>query len=280
MTERAAERTPGTHTEELSARPDGTEAFYTPLGEGRFRSERHTSGPWDPQAQHFGPPSALLMRSLQQLAPPQQGTLARITVEILGPVGLGELAISAQVLRPGRSVRLLRAELRSSDRLCATANAWQIANTDTAAIAAGQAEPPPGPAGLAEWTGDSNWGGGYLNAIQWRSAHGGFGLPGPAVVWARPRLPLVAGEVSSPLQRLMLVADSGNGLSAELNPREWYFINSELTVHLHRVPQGEWIALDAAMLTGSHGVGTARTVLHDRTGQVGSGAQALLLRRR
>ncbi|MGK5522497.1 hypothetical protein ACSNN9_24510 [Micromonospora sp. URMC 107] len=38
------------------------EAFYEPAG--RFGSTPATAGPWDPAAQHAGPPSALLARAL------------------------------------------------------------------------------------------------------------------------------------------------------------------------------------------------------------------------
>jgi hypothetical protein len=91
-------------------------------------------------------------------------------------------------------------------------------------------------------------------------------------------MPLVGDEEPSGLQRLLTVADSGNGVSNVLEPRKWLFINSDLTVHVYRDPVGEWIALDAATAIGPDGVGTATTVLHDLTGPVGRGAQALLVR--
>jgi hypothetical protein len=97
-------------------------------------------------------------------------------------------------------------------------------------------------------------------------------------VWARQGVDLVAGEAPTGLQRLFVVADSGNGVSGRLDPHEWLFINSELTVHLHREPRAEWIALDAATAIGPDGVGTAFTVLHDADGPVGRGAQALVIR--
>ena len=104
--------------------------------------------------------------------------------------------------------------------------------------------------------------------------------PGPAAVWARPRIPLVDGEEPSGLQRLFTVADSGNGVSNFLDPREWWFINTELTVHLRRPPEGEWIGLDAVTLVGPRGTGTATSILHDGRGPVATGAQALLVRPR
>jgi hypothetical protein len=123
-----------------------------------------------------------------------------------------------------------------------------------------------------------NWGSGYLDAMEWRALAGHLGKPGPATVWARQRVDLVAGERATGLQRLFVVADSGNGVSSRMDPHEWLFINSELTVHLYREPAGDWIALDATTAIGPDGVGTAFSVLHDLEGPVGRGAQALLIR--
>ena len=63
----------------------------------------------------------------------------------------------------------------------------------------------------------------------------------------------------------------------ELDVRRWYFINPELTVHLHREPVGEWICLDAITMAERHGVGTSETVISDERGRIGRGVQTLLL---
>ena len=88
-----------------------TDAYFEPLGDGRFRATEHTSGPWDPGSQHAGPPSALLARALEALAPDPARMLARVTLEILGPVPVDEVEVQAAVVRPGRSVEMLEAEL-------------------------------------------------------------------------------------------------------------------------------------------------------------------------
>lgn len=258
----------------------GTDAFYQQRDEHRFASTRHTAGPWSEEAQHFGPPSALLTRAIEAVPERQRMLLARITVEILGPVPLTELRVHAELERPGKSVELVAAQLATPARTVATARAWRIAVGDTAEVAAGDAAPLPGPGPVAEQQRPPGWSGGYLDAVEWRILSGGFDVPGDSTVWARQRIPLVAGEEPSPMQRLMAIADSGNGAAARLDPRSWYFINSELTVHSHREPATEWIGLDAHSVLGTHGVGTATTRLHDERGHLGHGAQALLVRRR
>jgi hypothetical protein len=115
-----------------------------------------------------------------------------------------------------------------------------------------------------------------LSAVEWRVASGSFAEPGPCTAWTRLRHPLVAGEAPSPLQRVLAVADSGNGLSGELGAG-WLFINCELTVHLHREVVGEWVCVDATTTISPGGAGLATTVLSDTGGAVGVGAQSLLV---
>ncbi|MGH3758883.1 thioesterase family protein [Actinophytocola sp.] len=257
-----------------------TDAFYEPLGDGRFASTVHATGPWSPGTQHVGPPSALLVRALEALPPAAPMLLARVTVEILGPVPVAELTVTAGVERPGRAVELVGAELSADGRSVARARAWRHIRSDTSAVAVGVDEPLPPPEAGEPMYRPEGWGAGYLDAMEWRALAGHLGKPGPATVWARQGVDLVAGERPTGLQRLFVVADSGNGVSSRVDPREWLFINSELTVHLYREPAGEWIALDATTAIGPDGVGAAFTVLHDVDGPVGRGAQALLVRPR
>jgi Thioesterase-like superfamily len=258
-----------------------TEAFYEPLGEDSYRSTHHTNGPWTQGSQHMGPPSALLTRQLERSAPGPDSVLARITVEILGPVPVAEVAVRSWVQRPGRSVQLAGAELVVDDRPVARAWAWWMGRTDTASVAGGLGErlPDVDPRQVRPDR-PEGWLHGYLDAMEWVSVKGNFGDIGPATLWVRQKVALVDGEEPTGLQRLMAVADSGNGASNRLDMRNWLFINTELTVHLWRVPVGEWIGLDAETTIGPNGVGLANSTLHDSDGPVGRGAQALLVRPR
>jgi hypothetical protein len=136
--------------------------------------------------------------------------------------------------------------------------------------------PPPLPGSTVGLTPDG-WVDGYLSAVEWRPVRGAFAQPGPATVWARLRYPLVPDEETGPLERVLAVADSGNGLSGELDITKWHFINPELTVHLHREAVGEWVGLDARTAISAGGAGLATSVLFDRDGQLGVGAQSLLI---
>jgi hypothetical protein len=229
----------------------------------------------------MGPPSALLARQLERSAPSTDSVPARITVEILGPVPVAELSLRSWVERPGRSVQLTGAELVADGRPVARAWAWWMTRTDTTAEVAGVGEPLPGvDAGQVRTDMPDGWLDGYLTAMEWVSLKGYFGEIGPATLWVRQKVALVDGEAPTALQRLMAVADTGNGASNRLDMRDWLFINTELSVHLWRLPASEWIGLDADTSIGPNGVGLATGTLHDTTGPVGRAAQALLIRPR
>jgi hypothetical protein len=251
-----------------------TDAFFLPLGGDRFEATPHTSGPWDPGLQHAGPPAALLARALEACAPRPEMVIARFTSEILHAVPVGEVEASARISRPGRSVELLEATLQANGREVMRAAAWRVLR----APRNGPSEPAgyellplpddaaPMPDQLAS---------GYLRAIEWRPVRGGFLEPGPAAAWTRLRMPVVEGEEPSGIQRVMAVADSGNGISGVLDMTEWWFINPELSVHLERDPRGEWICLDAATSIQPGGAGLATSTLSDLHGPVARGAQTL-----
>lgn len=251
-------------------------AYFEPLGDNRYRATSHTEGPWSPLAQHGGPPCALLTRALEQLDPREGSLISRISVEFLGPVPVGELEVRATIQRPGRSVQLLQAELVALHRTVLRATAWQLSGSP---ISAGPPEPTPpplpdaqshAPAAIAHT--------GYLQSVEWRAAAGDWTEPGPATVWARPRVPLIDGEAMTGLQRLMAVVDSCSGISATLPWSEWLFINTDLTVHVSREPRGEWILLDAVTRIAEGGVGLASAAVGDLDGACGRSAQTLLVR--
>lgn len=123
----------------------------------------------------------------------------------------------------------------------------------------------------------SDWGGGYLRSIEWGWAEGAFEEPGPATAWSRCRYPLVEGVALLPVERVLLVADSGSGLSAVVPPGDLIFVNTDLTVHLTRPPGRELVWMRSQSFLDPDGVGLATTVLGDTEGQIGVAAQSLFV---
>jgi len=264
--------------------PELPEPYYRPLDglDGdRFHATFSTTGPWFAEAQHAGPPSALIIRALERCDARPGTQLSRLTVELLGPVPAGDVQVRAQVERPGRAIELVSAELVAGGRPVMRARGWRLATGDTAAVAVGEADPlPPADDFSARPERPEGWLPGFIDTVEWRWLRGWMAEPGPGAVWARLKVPIVEGEEPSPLQRLAVVADSGNGAGSPLDLRHWLFVNTELTLHLHRAPQGEWLAVEAHTVVGPTGLGTVSALLFDATGQVGRSAQALLVRPR
>jgi acyl-CoA thioesterase len=66
-------------------------------------------------------------------------------------------------------------------------------------------------------------------------------------------------------------------LSRVLDVDAWWFINTELTVHVHRQPSSEWLLLCARSTVEANGTGLTETELYDTAGRVGRAGQALLV---
>ena len=256
-------------------------AFYVSDGD-RFVSSELTRGPWDPNAQHAGPPAALIARELERMGD-GGWQIGRITFEILRPVPIAPLAVRTRIERPGKSVQLLSASLTSEEGEVIRASAWRLAKRELE-LPAGierRERDIPGPDEATEEeffaTGQDV---GYHTAMEYRFVSGRFLDQGPATVWMRMRHPLVEGEQPSPLQRVLTAADSGNGVSATLDWSRYLFINVDLSVHLHRLPAGEWVCLDAITIPEPEGIGLADTALYDERGSLGRALQTLLVRER
>jgi hypothetical protein len=257
------------------------EAFFVPLAPDRFRATELTQGPWGPGLQHAGPPAALLGRAVEGHSDRAGFQVARMTFEILRPPPMAELAVATRQLRGGRSVELVETSLRAGDDEVMRATALRIRTADLElpdGLVPGPRLPGPAAGRVVPFfpTGQEV---GYHTAMEFRFVAGSFLELGPATVWARMRHPLVAGEPPSPLSRVLIAADSGNGVSASLDFQHWRFINPDLTVYLLRPPAGEWVALEAST-TAAGGVGLADTALHDEQGPIGRSAQALFVDRR
>ncbi|MEA2447041.1 MAG: hypothetical protein QOK47_678 [Actinomycetota bacterium] len=252
------------------------DAFFVQDTEDRFISTDHTRGPWAPDAQHAGPPAALIGRSIEQHGDRADMQVTRITFEILQPVPVEPVTIETSVVRPGKKVELIDATLSASGKEIVRARAWRIRTTELdLEVFEPKLDPPPGPdAGrIVQPFTDA----GYLSAMETRFIEGSFLEVGPAVAWFRMRHPLVDGEETSPLSRVLIAADSGNGISASLDWSKWLFINPDLTVYLHRLPRSEWVCLDATTWLEREGLGLAASTIFDEQGHIGRGTQSLFV---
>jgi hypothetical protein len=258
-------------------------AFFLPLGEQRFAATAATRGPWSPDSQHAGPPAALLGRAVERREGAREGfRVVRMTFEILRPVPLGEVSVAVREAETGRSVERVEAELHTAEgKVAVRAHALRIRVGEAAELAdLPSIEPPlavPGPGQSTPQTFPLPWDEGYHTAMEMRFAVGSATEPGPAAAWFRMRFPLVADEETSGLSRVLIAADSGNGISGALDFRRHTYVNPDLTVHLRRPPVGEWVGLDARTSVDQAGIGLADTLLLDEKTVIGRSAQSLFI---
>lgn len=258
-------------------------SYFVRTGEDTYDSTVHTTGPWNRESQHGGPPSALLGTRIDAGHPREDAQVVRFTAEILRPVPVGPLRVSTQLERGGRSVELLSGSLWASGAGAEVevmrASVWRIRKTDldlSPILPPYLPVDPPESGSSKPFFPDADQPG-YLSSMEWLFVRGEFLEYGPSAAWARMRMPLVDGEPIPPLARVLAIADSGNGISSSLDFSKWLFINPDLTVTLRRLPVGEWVCLDAATGVEPNGIGLAESVLHDEAGPIGRGLQTLLI---
>jgi len=254
-----------------------------------------STGPWSEDSLHGGPVAALLADALETM--PTAGPMfpARLTLELLRPVGLEPMRIDTRVVRGGRKVQVLEATLArapeqapSAETTVARATLQQIHRAPVV-LPAGVDAPngpdpgPPPPEAFARQ--DARFGNEtrryHTESVEHRGAANFLGTDGPAVDWIRLINPVFPGVDPTPLVRVAAAADFGNGISRILPFGRYLFLNPDLTIHLYRLPVDEWVCLDAITrldTTGDGGsVGLAESVLWDRTGRLGRSQQSLLV---
>jgi hypothetical protein len=260
------------------------ESYYESLGDNRYAATRATESPWDHRLQHGSPPTALLVHAIERAYPRVDVRVARVNADFLGPIPRDELRVHTTLVRPGKRVEMLEATLEDrSGRAVAAVRVWRIAIQPDPELEARAAigTAPALPAGAEpELFGIPRGTWGYADATEWRYRSGHPNDVGPAAVWARARAPLIKGEPLTGLDRILLLADSANGISNELSFDDWLFIPPSLSIAIQRYADGDWIGLDAKTTLGPDGQGITTFTLEDRHGYLGAGTQSLLVERR
>ena len=243
----------------------------------RFVPTLHTRGPWDDRYQHGGAPAALLGRAIEALPSDVPMVVVRVTVEILRAIPLVPLRVVAHIERNARRVQLGSASMHAGDDEVCRVSAWRMRVADLDLEPRTDATPFPGPEQGEVFEPESEEPGMHRTAMELRFVRGLFWEPGPATAWLRLRVPVVDEETPSPLMRVLAAADFGNGISMAVGFDRYLFINTDLTVYLHRLPTGEWICLDTATTLQRNGTGVAESALYDVHGPIGRSMQALLV---
>jgi hypothetical protein len=236
---------------------------------------------WYEDALHGGPLAALFTREAERTPAPVPMRVTRLSVDLLRPVPTLPLDLETRVTREGRRIQLVESVLSREGTPLARSAVLRIRSADVTVPEHPGREAPPPPEGFARYpafpAGEPWY---HVAAVEFRFVEGDFVAPGPATVWFRLTMPVVAGEEPSPVPRIAAFSDFGNGISMVLDPGEHLFINPDVTVYVHRDPVDEWVCLRARTDIGAKGVGVAQSEIFDRVGAVGHALQSLFVEER
>jgi hypothetical protein len=207
--------------------------------------------------------------------------VARFTLDFLRPVPIDRLRVRLEPLRHGSKVQRWTGRLLHGETTVAHAVITLIRRDGVSVTPLSDAAPAlPSPEASRPFQFPFfRERDGYHTAMETRLARGEFGS-GRAAAWMRQRVPLLPGSAPSPLERVLIAADSGSGVSAAIEHRVQTAVNADLTVALSRPLEGEWVGLDSTSTYEPHGVGLADTRICDARGTLGRALQALVLEER
>lgn len=253
-----------------------SESFYNLQAPNVFQAQKATTGPWDAGLQHGGPPAALLGRALEAQSGSSGLRISRMAFDFFGPLPVSLVSIQTEVLRPGKRIQLAEATMQAQGKLTLRATAWYLmAEAGRSPVAPMSFVVPPLPLQESEarFPGMERFP--YGEALEWRFVNGGYGELGPATVWTRCRIPLVHGDTLTGLQRVLIMVDSANGVSAVLPLAAWTFVPIDLIITVQRLPETEWVGMAAQTVLGSDGIGMTESTLFDAQGAFGRALQTL-----
>lgn len=246
-----------------------------------YQPTEHAQGAWNEHEQHMAPATGLLTAELANYLPQDNMRIARISLDILGLIPFDDFTITTRSIRPGKTIELIEAVMSSRGRDCIIARAWRLMTQDTSVIAGLEdAKALHQPDQLPAWDGMRGWPGKFIESV--RLVSEADRRPGKGMVWMTNDMQMVAGEPTSDLVKLLGMVDTANGIvprfGTALSKLQWMFPNTDLQIHMHRLPQGQWLGMQAVQQFGADGIGLTSAVLHDLHGPFGRSEQILTIR--
>lgn len=233
------------------------------------------TGPWDRRLQSGVVLNALIAHEIERTPSPVPMATGRLLLDILKPTLMAPVAARVTVVREGRRLQLLDVELVQDGAVTARASALRVRIGESPATDAPRHALPP--AGLPSLNGERSP---MRHIVETRLESGGLEVVGPGVVWARIAGEVVPGIPVSPFVQLAMAADFGSGTSSYVDWREWSFANVDISLHLTRMPEGEWVRIAAETDGAGNGLAIVHARLADERGEIGHAHQTLFLDRR
>lgn len=243
-----------------------------------YQPTQHTQGAWNAHEQHMAAASGVIAHELWLYSPRPHMRIGRISFDIFGLIALDICTITTRTIRPGKTIELIESTMQAQGKTCIVARAWRMAVADTQTIAGLEDTPIQTPHTLPRWTGMSRWPGGFIQTLQVHACPTHH-RSGKGTVWIGTDVEMVQGETTSDFARIIGLVDTANGIvPRQGDALHWAFPNLDLHIHMHRLPRGKWLGMDAVQQYGQDGIGLTSAVLHDIHGPFGRSEQILTLR--
>ena len=243
---------------------------YVPTGAAR--------GPWNPNSLHGRVIAGLLGAEIERLHGDPDFIPARLTVDMYRLPDLSPVEVVVRPVREGRRIKVIDAEFISGGVSAGRAVCQLLRKTEatTGKVWKPETWDVPGPDDITPPE-DRRAGMGGMWAM--RPISGGFGTVGQKRTWMAEVRDLVEGRALTPFVRVAVSADFASPF-ANAGSEGLQYINSDVTVYLHREPVGEWIGYEVVNHGDTAGVAIGECFLYDVQGPIGSASCCALAQQR
>ena len=241
----------------------------------RYLPTAASRGFWSPQSLNGRVIVGLLGYELERLYGEPGWQPARLTVDMFRLPDHSPVEFVTRVIRDGRRLRLMEADFISGGVPMGRASCQFLKRTDPPPGEFWRPEPwdapPPLSVPLPEDAERRAW--------DLRPFNSRLDTIGPRRAWLRELRELVGGVPLTPFTRVAVAADLASPF-ANRGSQGVGYINSDVTVYLHRLPATEWIGFELANHQATEGVATGTCWLHDEQGPIGSASVAAVAQTR
>jgi hypothetical protein len=252
------------------------EPFFSRDGD-RFIPNPVSRGPWDPKSLHGRVVVGLLGREIERHHGDPSFMPARLTVDMYRLPDLSSVEVVTRVVRDGRRIKVVDAEFISAGASMARATCQLLRRTQNPE---GQVwSPPPwGAPSPADIPPPEDPRGSLGGMWTVRPISGAMGTIGARRLWMSEVRELIGGEPWTPFARVAVGCDFASPF-ANAGEKGLAYINSDVTLYLHRLPVSEWIGYEVVNHGATDGVAIGECWLHDEQGPIGSATVAALAQR-
>ncbi|MET0248195.1 MAG: thioesterase family protein [Sphingobium sp.] len=232
---------------------------------GRFVPLEVARGYWSRDMLHGRPLIGIIGRELERVHGDPAFIPARFNVDLHRTPRFAPVEVETRLLRSGGRLRLAEAVLTIDGEEYARATCqflrvgeappgriWAPAPWDVPSPHAIAPRPDPKRRGLSEM----------------RPIAGRMGAYGPRQVWTREYFDLVEGQTMTPFARVALAADFASPWT-HIGDAGVHYMNTDIVVHLHRLPRGEWLGFEVTGHDASQGIAVGHCRLYDADGAIG-----------